>query len=75
MSSPSRLPKWADFGLLPLLNLCAALLISGLVVRLIGESPLAALKLMVAGAFGTQDSIGYTLFYATDFVFTGLAVA
>ena len=30
---------------------------------------------MAAGAFGSQDSVGYTLFYATDFVFTGLAVS
>jgi len=74
--SPSRrLPLWADYGLLPFMNLCAALLISGAVIRLVGESPWEALRLMAAGAFGAQDSIGYTLFYATDFVFTGLAVA
>jgi simple sugar transport system permease protein len=75
MKAPARLPRWAEFGLLPLINLCAALLISGAIIRLIGESPWVAFKLMVAGAFGAQDSIGYTLFYATDFVFTGLAVA
>src|ERR1035438_4598922 len=75
MSFPNRLPRWAEYGLLPLVNLCAALPISGAIIRLIGESPWAALKLMAAGAFGAQDSIGYTLFYATDFVFTGLAVA
>jgi simple sugar transport system permease protein len=74
--SPSRkLPRWAEYGLLPVINLCAALLISGAIIRLIGESPWQALKLMAAGAFGTQDAVGYTLFYATDFVFTGLAVA
>ena len=73
--SSGRLPRWAEYGLLPLVNLAAALLLSGLVIRLIGESPWAALKLMVAGAFGAQDSIGYTCFYATDFVFTGLAVS
>jgi ABC-type uncharacterized transport system permease subunit len=75
MSPAAKLPKWAEFGLLPLLNLSAALLLSGLIVRLIGESPWAALKLLLDGAFGSQDSIGYTCFYATDFVFTGLAVA
>ncbi len=75
MKPSTRLPRWAEYGLLPLINLCAALLISGAVIRLIGESPWQALKLMVAGAFGAQDSIGYTLFYATDFVFTGLAVS
>jgi simple sugar transport system permease protein len=75
MTPRGRLPRWAEYGLLPLLNLGAALLISGAVIRLIGESPWAALKLMASGAFGAQDSIGYTCFYATDFVFTGLAVA
>jgi simple sugar transport system permease protein len=71
----AKLPLWADYGLLPLVNLCAALVISGIIVRVIGENPWQALKLLVSGAFGSQDSIGYTLFYATDFVFTGLAVA
>jgi ABC-type uncharacterized transport system permease subunit len=75
VSVAKKLPRWAEYGLLPLVNLSAALLISGAIIHLIGESPWAALKLMVAGAFGSQDSIGYTLFYATDFVFTGLAVA
>jgi ABC-type uncharacterized transport system permease subunit len=75
MNPSDKLPRWAEYGLLPVINLCAALVISGLIIRMIGESPWQALKLMVAGAFGTQDSIGYTLFYATDFVFTGLAVA
>ena len=73
--SARRLPGWAEYGLLPAVNLTVALLVSGLVIRIIGESPWAALKLLVAGAFGSQDSIGYTLFYATDFVFTGLSVA
>jgi general nucleoside transport system permease protein len=75
MKAAARLPLWAEWILLPLINLGAALLVSGLVIRLIGESPWAAFKLMAVGAFGAQDSIGYTLFYATDFVFTGLAVA
>src|SRR5581483_7055859 len=30
---------------------------------------------MVAGSVGSQDNIGYTLYYATNFIFTGLAVA
>jgi general nucleoside transport system permease protein len=75
VSASRKLPRWAEYGLLPVINLCAALLISGAIIRLIGESPWQALKLMAAGAFGTQDAVGYTLFYATDFVFTGLAVA
>ena len=75
MSSPAALPRWAEVGLLPLINLAAALLLSGLVVKIIGESPWTAFQLMAQGAFGSTEAIGYTLYYATNFIFTGLAVA
>ncbi len=81
MSGPSiprradALPAWAEVVLLPLVNLAVALLISGMVVRILGESPGAALKLIMNGSVGSSEGIGYTLFYATDFIFTGLAVA
>lgn len=61
--------------LLPILNLIAALLLSGLVVWLIGEDPVAALGFLIEGAFGYEEAIGYTLYYATNFIFTGLAVS
>jgi ABC-type uncharacterized transport system permease subunit len=75
MSTPAKLPRWAEYGLLPVINLIAALLISGVIVKILGESPWGALKLMADGAFGSQESVGYTLYYATNFIFTGLAVA
>ena len=75
MSAPVKLPRWAELGLLPVVNLLAALLISGVIVRVLGESPWAAFKLMAAGALGSQEGVGYTLYYATNFIFTGLAVA
>src|ERR1700710_2050618 len=75
MSRLKQLPRWAELLLLPLVGLAAALLISGIIIALLGESPSQAMKLMIQGAFGSQDSIGYTLFYATNFMFTGLAVA
>jgi len=75
MSAPGRLPRWAELGLLPLINLVVALLLSGIIIKLLGESPVAAFKLMASGALGTQEGIGYTLYYATNFIFTGLAVA
>jgi ABC-type uncharacterized transport system permease subunit len=73
--STTKLPRWAELTLLPLVNLACALLLSGVIVRLLGESPAAALKLMVEGSLGSQEGIGYTLYYATNFIFTGLAVA
>src|SRR5947209_18585928 len=76
MSAPTtKLPRWADLALLPVLNLIVALLLSGAVVRLLGESPWVACRVMFSGALGTQEGIGYTLYYATNFIFTGLAVA
>ena len=70
-----ELPAWVNLGLLPLLNLAAAFVVSGLIVLLLGENPLEAVELLLYGAFGYGEAIGYTLFYATNFIFTGLAVA
>src|SRR4051812_12592479 len=42
---------------------------------LVGENPLRAAVILVDGAFGSGQNIAYTLFYATNFIFTGLAVA
>jgi len=75
MSAPRPLPRWADVALLPLVGLAAALLVSAGVIALVGENPWQAMKLLTSGALGTQDAIGYTLYYATNFMFTGLAVA
>ena len=69
------LPRWVDLFLIPAINLLAALVLAGVVVVIVGESPWTALRALVWGAFGSWDQIGYTLFYATSFVFTGLAVA
>ncbi|SON54198.1 ABC-type uncharacterized transport system, permease component [Hartmannibacter diazotrophicus] len=76
MSASSRqLPPFANYVLMPLLNLIVAFLISGLVVLFIGESPWEVTKTMIEGALGRGEGIGYTLFYATNFIFTGLSVA
>jgi simple sugar transport system permease protein len=72
---PGDLPAWVNLGLLPLMNLGAAFLVSGLIVLLLGENPLEAVRLLLFGAFGYEEAIGYTLFYTTNFIFTGLAVA
>jgi len=75
LSAPQDLPRWADVGLIPLLNVLAALLVSGIVVAIIGENPFDAMMVMLKGAFIYKGSLGYTLYYATNFIFTGLAVA
>lgn len=69
------LPRWADIGLLPLINIMAALVVSGIIIALIGEDPFRAMGVMVNGAFVYDGALGYTLYYTTNFIFTGLAVA
>ena len=70
-----EMPWWADAFMLPLLNLALAFLVSGAVIYAIGESPLECTQILLRGAFGSGEGVGYTLFYATNFIFTGLAFA
>ncbi|WP_308915919.1 ABC transporter permease [Jannaschia sp. LMIT008] len=69
------LPTWVDVILVPLINLLLALVLSGVVVALIGKDPFEALYILVNGSVGSAYGWGYTLFYATNFIFTGLGVA
>ncbi len=52
-----------------------AFLTAGLIVLAIGVNPLEAVQIMLVGALGYPEAIGYTLYYTTNFIFTGLAVA
>ena len=75
MSQPIVLPRWVDIILIPILNLLTAFVVSGLVIAALGENPFFAVSVMIKGAFYYPGSIGYTLYYTTNFMFTGLAVA
>jgi len=70
-----KMPKWADVALIPFLNLAIAFILSGLVILAIGKDPVVAIRTMVQGSFGNTNGLGYTLYYTTNFIFTGLAVA
>ena len=75
MSAQAELPRWMDLVLLPAINLGVAMLVSALVLLVVGQDPVQVLGLLVKGAFGSRMGLSYTLYYATTFVFTGLAVA
>ncbi|WP_176082826.1 ABC transporter permease [Martelella sp. HB161492] len=76
MSTDSKsIPGWINYALIPLVNLLFAFFISGIVIFIIGVNPFYALKIMVQGAVGSGMGLGFTLFYATSFIFTGLSVA
>ena len=61
--------------LFPLIAVIAAFLVGGIIVWMVGDSPLLVYELFFTSAFGSVDGFGYTLFYATPLIFTGLAVA
>jgi general nucleoside transport system permease protein len=69
------LPRWMDVGVIPLFNLAVALLVAGLVVALVGQDPGQVMTALIKGALGNQRGLSYTLYYATTFIFAGLAVA
>jgi ABC-type uncharacterized transport system permease subunit len=59
----------------PLVAVAAAFVIGGIVVLIIGDNPITVYRLLIGSALSYPDGIGYTLFYATPLIFTGLAVA
>jgi general nucleoside transport system permease protein len=75
MRAREKLPAIVDLVVIPLANVVLAFLAAGLVVLAIGGNPIRAVEVMISGAFGDSEAVGYTLFYTTDYIFTGLAVA
>jgi ABC-type uncharacterized transport system permease subunit len=71
----TELPRWATGVVLPLLNLLSALLVAALVIHLLGESPVESMKILINSAIVNPEGLAYTLFYASTFIFTGLAVS
>ncbi len=59
----------------PVVAVIVAFLIGGLIVLLIKDDPILTFRLLIGSALTWPDGIGYTLFYATPLIFTGLAVA
>ncbi|WP_193369912.1 ABC transporter permease [Pelagibius marinus] len=74
-TAPVKIPRWVDVGLIPVINIALAFLVSGVILFAIDVHPLEAVEIILYGAFGYDEALGYTLYYTTNFVFTGLAVA
>src|SRR2546430_14375142 len=67
--------KQARELIFPLAAIAAAFVVGGIIVALIGDDPIDTYRLLIGSALTWPDGIGYTLFYATPIIFTGLAVA
>jgi general nucleoside transport system permease protein len=74
-AAQKELPRWLDVGVIPLFNLMVALVVAGIVVAIVGQNPYEVMTALIKGAVGDARGISYTLYYATTFVFAGLAVA
>ena len=71
----SKIPMWVNVIGLPLINILFAFAFSAFIFIAVDVNPIEAAMVMVKGALGYQEGIGYTLYYTTNFIFTGLAVA
>jgi ABC-type uncharacterized transport system permease subunit len=60
---------------MPILNLLVGLLVAALVIHLMGESPTESMAILINSAVINPEGLSYTLFYASTFIFTGLAVS
>lgn len=58
----------------PVIAVLAAFLVGGIIILLIGDNPIHAYSLLLSSSFGSIKDFGWTLFYATPLIFTGLAV-
>lgn len=73
--SQQRIPAWIYVVCIPLVNILLATLVAGALFIYLDINPFDAVSAMAYGAFGSTYGLGYTLYYTTSFIFTGLAVA
>jgi len=66
---------WLNVIVLPIANICLAFLACVVVLLALGINISDAIVQIYQGAFGSQEGRGYTLYYATNFIFSGLGVA
>jgi general nucleoside transport system permease protein len=64
-----------DSLLVPLLAILTAVIVGGLIIKVVGGDPIAAYKGLIQGAFGTRKALSETTVWATPYIFAGLAVA
>jgi general nucleoside transport system permease protein len=61
--------------LVPVLAILTAVVLGGLIIKVVGGNPFAAYKGLVQGAFGSPKALSETAVWATPYIFAGLAVA
>jgi general nucleoside transport system permease protein len=64
-----------DAGLIPFLAILTALIVGGIIIRLVGGDPFLAYKGLIEGSFGSKKALSETAVWATPYIFAGLGVA
>jgi simple sugar transport system permease protein len=61
--------------MVPLVSLVIGFGAATAIAALLGESPIKVMTVLARGSFGTPTDFGYSLFYATPLLLTGLSVS
>jgi ABC-type uncharacterized transport system permease subunit len=64
-----------DGGLIPFLAILTALVVGGVIIKLVGGDPFLAYKGLIQGSLGSKKALSETAVWATPYIFAGLAVA
>jgi ABC-type uncharacterized transport system permease subunit len=70
-----NLKRWLDPLLVPLLAIFTAIILGGIIIKVVGGDPIAAYRGLIQGAFGSPKALSETAVWATPYIFAGLAVA
>lgn len=61
--------------IISLISLAIGFAVASLLALVIGESPVKIIEVLLEGAFGSLTNLGYSLYYATPLILTGLSVS
>ena len=67
--------KWLQRAVVPFAALLIGMACALAIAAIVGENPIKVLRVLVVGAFGSATDFGYSLYYATPLLLTGLSVA
>jgi len=70
-----NLRRLLDSLLVPVLAILTAVILGGLIIKVVGGDPIAAYKGLIQGSFGSPKALSETAVWATPYIFAGLAVA
>jgi ABC-type uncharacterized transport system permease subunit len=61
--------------LVPVLAIFTAVIVGGIIIKVVGGNPITSYKGLLQGAFGTPKALSETAVWATPYILAGLAVA